>query len=401
MGKLKPIGSEKLQGMDKINRIMEIARYKEHIPKPINEDSSKEYSKTLSNGVDYQIVKERVGYVIKKSINESEYDYLEPMKNRKYYPSYSQALKRLNLIAKEVNVNEGYEGGVSLFNEGDRDDATRFILKMPTEEQAAPAAAPAPVPAPAPAPAPEEEPTLAPAPEEEPMMPEEEPMTPEEDEHDEEEVSIKVIQKLTGKLAQKLRMMDLDEDTKLSSNDVKYVINSILSALDLSSLDENDKEEIMAKFETEEGTEPKMDMGDETDMGGEEEIGIDTGEEVTTPEIGETHDIESLLKRDHSTGEKSSNVDKMIEGLFSESKVDKILKKYFKIDDREKSLIEENKKMIQQVKRLSQSVSQEVTSSKLIKENTNIKLLGRTKQKNLLFLVNEEKVRVNPKGRIL
>ena len=45
MGNLKPIGSEKLQGMEKINRILEIARYKENKPNPINEDKSIEYGK--------------------------------------------------------------------------------------------------------------------------------------------------------------------------------------------------------------------------------------------------------------------------------------------------------------------------------------------------------------------
>jgi hypothetical protein len=86
MGNLRPIGSEKLDCMDKINRIMEIARYKEHIPQPINEDSSNEYKITLADGINYQIVKEKNGYVIKKGLNES-IDYLEPMKNRKYYSS--------------------------------------------------------------------------------------------------------------------------------------------------------------------------------------------------------------------------------------------------------------------------------------------------------------------------
>jgi len=85
MGKLKPIGSEKLQGMEKINRMIEIARFKENIPNPINEDKSVEYTKTLADGNQYRIDKEKNGYVIKKSINESEFDYIEPMKNRKYY----------------------------------------------------------------------------------------------------------------------------------------------------------------------------------------------------------------------------------------------------------------------------------------------------------------------------
>ena len=104
MGKIKPIGSEKLEGLAKLNRIMEIARYKENIPKPINEDKSVEYTITLADGNTYRIDKERNGYVIKKGLNEST-DYIEPMKNRKFYSSYSQAFKRLNLIAKEVNVN--------------------------------------------------------------------------------------------------------------------------------------------------------------------------------------------------------------------------------------------------------------------------------------------------------
>jgi len=115
---LRPIGSEKLEGMDKIARIMEIARYKENIPTPINEDKSVEYNKVLADGKNYQIIKEKNGYVIKRTLSEStELDYLEPMKNRKYYSSYSQALKRLNLIAKEVNVNEGNERNVNLFYE--------------------------------------------------------------------------------------------------------------------------------------------------------------------------------------------------------------------------------------------------------------------------------------------
>ena len=44
MGKLKPIGSEKLQGLEKINRILEIARYKENIPSNLNETSRVEFA---------------------------------------------------------------------------------------------------------------------------------------------------------------------------------------------------------------------------------------------------------------------------------------------------------------------------------------------------------------------
>ena len=84
---LRPVGSEKLQGMEKIQRIMEIARYKENIPTPINEDKSTEYTKVLANGKTYKIDKEKSGYIIKCNLTEStnEFDYMEPMKNRKYY----------------------------------------------------------------------------------------------------------------------------------------------------------------------------------------------------------------------------------------------------------------------------------------------------------------------------
>ena len=117
MAGLRPIGSEKLEGMDKIRRIMEIARYNENIPQSVNETKSSEYRINLADGNTYEIAKERQGYIIKKSINESEFDYIEPMKGRKYYPSYSQALKRLNLITKEVNTLFENEEGTPLIGE--------------------------------------------------------------------------------------------------------------------------------------------------------------------------------------------------------------------------------------------------------------------------------------------
>jgi hypothetical protein len=61
----------------------------------------------------------------------------------------------------------------------------------------------------------------------------------------------------------------------MTSKDSKYVINSILSAIDLDSMEEEDKEEIVDKIE---GTEEEGmgdfnpdDMGDEElDFGGDE-----------------------------------------------------------------------------------------------------------------------------------
>lgn len=432
MGKLRPIGSEKLGGMDKINRIMEIARYNEHIPQPINEDSSNEYKITLADGFNYQIVKEKNGYVIKKGLNES-FDYLEPMKNRKYYSSYSTAFKRLNLITKEVNVNEGQDKNISLFTESE-DSEKKYYLKLSTNEQAAPAPVPAPAPAPAPAPTPETDAPVPPA-EPEGEMP---PMDDMADEApDDEVVTFKVIQKLTGKLGQKLRTLNADEETKMTSDDTKYVINSILSALDLDGLAPEDKEEIMSKFEGGE------DMGMEPDMG-DEEMGMEPGTEEepmpTAPE-GEMAEGMDYMSIDSDMDDMSMSMDRdmdeypsqprhrkikdrrisddhaykmeeMIEGIFSESKIDKILNKYFQIDEAEKREIQnkkpkvvseevERKKLVKRVQYVSESETQYLKSKKLIQQYPDAKLLGKTKNKNLVFQVNESKIKITPKGDVI
>ena len=111
---------------------------------------------------------------------------------------------------------------------------------------------------------------------------------------DNEEVTLKSIQKLTGKLAQKLRaFQETEEGQDMTSKDSKYVINSILSAIDLDSMEEEDKEEIVDKIE---GTEEEG-MGDfnPDDMGDEElDFGGDDmgGEEPVAPEgeMGEGYD---------------------------------------------------------------------------------------------------------------
>ena len=451
MGNLRPIGSEKLQGMDKINRMIEISRYNENIPQPINEDKSNEYKKVLPDGNTYNIVKEKNGYVIKKGITESTQEYLDPMKNRKYYSSYSQALKRLNLIIKEINVSEGYTKNLSLFNEN-KDNSQRYTLKLPTNEQDAPAPEPAPAPAPVPAPVPE--PAPVPSPEDDMGM--EDDMSSEDDMGNEEGqedelVTLKTIQKLTGKLAQKLRAFSSDEENKMTSNDTKYVINSVLSALDLNSLEEEDKEEIMSKFDGEEGM-GEEGMGEEG-MGeegtGEEGMG-EEGMEIEPPaspegEMAEDFDndeddkelVQGLFDmeeqeniddvedyprhrprgprkiKDHRMSDDHAiHMEDMIEGMFSESKVDNILKKYFKIDERERVLTEEKKKKqitesdkkkktVQRIKSLSESVSQEVSSTKIITKYPKAKLLGKNKNSNLVFEYNNKTLRVTPNGSVL
>lgn len=402
MADLKPIGSEKLQGEDKIKRILEIARYKENVPSNVNESSRTEFAKTLADGQTYEIVKEKLGYVIKQHVNES-LDYVEPMKNRKYYKSYSQALKRLNLMAGEINRLTENEEEVSMFNLGEQ---KKFTLKLPKQE----------VPAPAPELTPEMDAEL---PDEGDMgldadntdVAGEEDINVDVDveeptQSDEEEVDFKLIQKLTGKLGQKIRTMN--ESVGMTSEDVKYVINSILSALDLSKLDETDKEDIVARFEEDsdygmEGDELDLDVSGDAEMEMDVDMEGEATEAMGASSAGQFSAPLSFESEEMSEEDKmSSQVSKIMDSVFGESKVDRVLSKYFVISESEKK---EKKspltKRLERISKLSESEEQKLAAEFIVNENKNLKFLGKTNKNNLVFEAENVQVKVSPKGEIL
>ena len=481
MAGLKPIGSEKLEGMDKIRRIMEIARYNENIPQSVNETKSTEYKISLADGNSYEIVKERQGYIIKQNINESETEYIEPMQNRKYYSSYSQALKRLNLMTKEINTLYENEEGTPLLGEQKK----KFILKTKKPKAQEPVAEPEPLPEPAPSPElPMETPPMpdmgmegetTPAPDmgggesafspdmgggeempdfgggEDDEMPdfgaEEEMDIDVEEKPKEKKVSdIKRIQILVGKLSQKIR--SYEEEKELSAQNVKYIINSILSAIDVDVLDEDDIEEIISKLEG----------GDEDEDGeGMEDMEIEDEEEVvdsdvapeppTEPEMGEGYDNISDAFQDYMgaaysnvamrnmEGEKTEEVyeadlvddyhkdrrkgrkhfhypevDTFSHGTFNESSVDKVLSKYFTLneeDEKELKLNQERKTSLvykqnkENVIKLSESVDQLDIALEYIAKNPRVKLMGRSNKGNLIFKEGINEVKITRKGDII
>jgi hypothetical protein len=414
MSNLKPIGSEKLTGDDKIKRIMEIARFKEVIPQTINETAKSEYSISLADGHKYEIVKERQGYIIKKTISESETEYIEPMKNRKYYSSYSQAFKRLNLVAGELNrINENEEG-TSLYGE-----QKKFTLKTPKPAPApemdapmAPPAAPPAVPSPELPPSPieggedmgaegedmgaEGEDMGMESPEIEDVETDVEIEEPSGDEGG--EVTFKTIQKLTGKLTQKIRTLDSQEG--MTSEDIKYVINMVLSSLELSSLSEEDKEDIMSKFEEDDtedfGQEDDMDGEDMTDDTEVEDIQADMDTPIE-PEMGEM---------DYGNGA-------IFDSIFGESKVDKVISKYFEVskkeirESKEKQIQEVSKKkavvnqIMESVVKMTETIEQELAAKKFLEKNINSRFVGLTNKKNLVFETKSGQVRITTNGEIL
>jgi len=476
MGGLRPIGSEKLQGADKIARILEIAKYNERIPQSINETSRTEFTFDVDRNNRYNIVKERQGYIIKQQISESVNDYIEPIENRKYYSSYSQALKRLNLIIKEHNISNNNKEGVSLFGE-----QKKFKLKVPKQasDQPAPELPVSDVPV--------EEPDNVPPPtdnvpadnapmDDMPMddmggdemgddmsnedmptddmggdemmdddMPNEEPN---------ENNSFKSIQKLVGKLGQKLRTYTQNNEGGMSSDDTKYVINSVLSALDLDSLDENDVDEILSRFE---GSEEDDSMGDDmgNDMGDDEmmddiPMDDDMSNEEPEGEMGENYGrifgnkaAEMMSDRiknmgsarfgeldefeDESWFEETDDINDMLSGfddtiedddiefrrrgprsrisypdndMFVESRIDDILGKYITEDTKLKST-KSYKLNLRSVESLSETTKQKQTALSLINKNPNITLVGKTNKGNLLFNEGKKITKVDTKGKLL
>jgi hypothetical protein len=403
MADLKPIGSEKLTGQDKIKRIMEIARYNENRPSNVNETSRSEFEISLVDGNNYQIVKEKQGYIIKKTISESETDYIEPMKNRRYYSSYSQALKRLNLLTKEVNRLNENEEGTSLFGE-----QKKFVLKTPKpapEPEAEVPAAPPPVPSPELPPSPVG--AEGGAPEEMGMevgaeeTPGGEEIGMEVDTEmggedmpdaggDDEKVTFKTIQKLTGKLTQKIRTLDSEEG--MTSEDIKYVINMVLSSLDLKSLSEEDKEDIMSKFDEE-----TEDL-DADDMGGEDMTDDTEVEDIQA-------DMDVPVEQGAEMGEENV-AGAIFDSIFKESKVDKVISKYFEVskseikEQKEKQKSQVEKKMNSVVK-LAESIEQQLASQKFLEENNKSTFIGKTNKNNLVFENDGKQVKISPEGIIL
>lgn len=408
MADLKPLGSEKLQGQEKIKRIMEIARYNETFPSNLNENAKSEFKIGMADGNDYQIVKERQGYIIKKTISESETDYIEPMKNRKYYSSYSQAFKRLNLLAKEINRLTENEEGIALFGE-----QKKFVLKTPKpvnepaadDAAMAPPAEPPAVPSPELPPSPMDQPAGEEAPEMGDVPPvDSEPMDmgaemPAGDElgKDEEEVTFKSIQKLTGKLTQKVRALDAKDG--MTSEDIKYVINMVLSSLDLGSLSDEDKEDILSKFEEAEGREEGEEL---PDMGGEDEMLPDL-----EPEMG------NQAPEGEEMGEMDYGMGAIMDSIFGESKVDKVISKYFELTKKEiTERQEKNQKRLQErknevgeimetISEMSETDEQKEASQKFLEENMNSQFVGKTNKNNLVFESKGKQIKISPEGLLV
>jgi hypothetical protein len=274
------------------------------------------------------------------------------------------------------------------------------------------------------------------------------------------ETDFKTIQKITGKLSQKLR--ELDSTQGLDSSNMKYVINSILSAMDLEKFKEEDKEEVIERLEGEIDyglDDTSVDVTADTEGGEDVNIDIDSTEETTEPELGEgiaryygnnefgwhgaggemygpddmdfdyederDFDFETLgkfaphlmdkesarlgdpsiknlrLRYKNRPKEEKSDLDRIMDSIFAESKVEKTINKYLNESViKETKIKNENKKklMIESVNKMATTYEQEVASKRIIKEFKEVELIGRTNKKNIVVKINGEEFKINQKG---
>ena len=245
-----------------------------------------------------------------------------------------------------------------------------------------------------------------------------------------EQVTFKTIQKLTGRLTQKIRT--IENEKGLTSEEIKYVLNMVISSIDLNNLDGDDRDDIVSKLDSGDEMDDMGDempeMGDEMDMEGEmPEMGdemLDMGDEM--PEMGdempgmegmgdEMPEMPEMQPR--MNNRRSSNMGNQNRGetytprkRFEESKVDSVLSKYFEVSPNEQRL-NEIKRSNQQLrlnenlnnaKRFSVSKTQLESVKKFLNENRAFNIVGRTNLDNVVLEnKNKKSIRINKNGNIL
>lgn len=222
----RAVGSELLQGQEKIDRIIDMMGIK----KPITESKSDNFIVNAADGRSYGIFRENANFFIKESNihtkNEKDFNYIGGFvrKTQELHESYGSALKRLNIMITDINHSHGVKGAKTLFE----DAGQEYVLKQDNQ----------------PAPQTNSQPANDSQNGEEDIFANPNNNQNNDNQNDDED-PIKLIQKLTGKLGQALRANKEEVDNKM----VKYVINSILSAVDLTLLTDEEKEALVNKVQ--------------------------------------------------------------------------------------------------------------------------------------------------------
>tara|TARA_R100000315_G_C5235156_1_gene146739 strand:+ start:1422 stop:3059 length:1638 start_codon:yes stop_codon:yes gene_type:complete len=278
---------KKIKGQDKLNRIKDLMGKMNTINES-DSTSEVELIKKGANGVVYGIVRENRDYFIKTSEKTSgefiaeDFNYVGGLQNKssEKYKSYADALKHLNLKFDMLNESFGVEKNTNLFETDGVafSGGAGFGFVLPEEEVKEPEViedqkkvikvdAPA-----AEAPVEDEvEVDMGGDMADVEFEGEDEEIEVDAEDEDEGDSYTKKIQKLTGKVAQMLRDKD-EPDAELD----KYVINSIVAAIDWEEIPDEDVEDIIAKIEGEDEEDDALAGDDEETV----EVDFDEEEEV-------------------------------------------------------------------------------------------------------------------------
>lgn len=268
MAEIKPLGSEKLNSDEKLKRILELTYYNNN--KKSSSVKAELVQESKTGGV-YGIVREKDAYYVKRGLNEQSLDYIGGMfmKNKNKFSSYSDAFKRFELLKGQDELQE----------------ATKYVLKQnkPQEEM------PMPEPSMDAPEAPVDDMSTQPAPEAAPTdgssVPSETPPTDGGEDMGKRSSYMAEAQKYAGKLGQELR----DLHDRMESDDIKYILNMIISAVDLDKLSDEDIEDVAKKFEREE---------EEGGMGSEEPSAEVPNEEPAVEPEAEMNEYDAMSSLD-------------------------------------------------------------------------------------------------------
>jgi hypothetical protein len=331
---MNKVTNKRIEEMKKLMGIKENTHINDQIIK-----ESVEISKVAPNGKHYAIVRENKKYFIKESNDGVKYDFIGGLgnKTKNQFDSFENATKRLNIIFDSLNEHYGIKENTNILTDDRLNEDKKYVLKKKKKKE-------------------EkldfdfdtefgfgdesgeeettdtkdsfdfgdesgeeettdtkdsfdfgdesgEETVELEKTDDETMDSDDESFDDESDDTDEED-PIKTIQRLTGKLGQKLR--DTDD---LSSETMKWVAKSVISALDVEDMSSGDKKDIIRsiKKKSVEGSDDDVDfMDDRTQRLSDLEIsklpyseklkylGIDNFNE-DNPNIGGDEEIEGEL----------------------------------------------------------------------------------------------------------
>jgi hypothetical protein len=103
----------------------------------------------------------------------------------------------------------------------------------------------------------------------------------------------------------------------------------------------------------------------------------------------------------------------IFDSIFGESKVDKVLSKYFEVtkqeivENRQKTAerktksITEVRRQMKSVVKLTETIEQELASQKFLEENVSAKIIGKTNKNNLVFENKGKEIKITPEGLLV